>query len=42
LLPLQISVIKIFLNRNYRFTQVSSDPGSIINDGQIIAANHGL
>ncbi|EKD70094.1 MAG: hypothetical protein ACD_46C00641G0002, partial [uncultured bacterium] len=31
-----------FLNGNYKFDQVSPYSGSIINQGQIIAANHGL
>ncbi len=31
-----------FLSRNYKFTPVANYSGSIVNEGQIIAADHGL
>lgn len=31
-----------FLNRNYKFSQASPYSGSIVNDGEIIAQDHGL
>ncbi len=33
---------KNFLNHNYQFVKVGSYAGSVINEGQIIAADHGL